>query len=579
MARVRVTAIAAMLCTTLGLGGCQVVSDTAYDLLGIERPLPGGDTDAFDTDWDEQLETSRFDAGAEAQNLDVGSVEAEPTAVLPLVRSEKMLPLPGHGSASMGFRVDKLAAVYALAGAIEVPPWSAPHEGGPRTMRDDDIDTAWTCVPSGEDRCAVGMHFPSVAKAHSIRLFAATQDFEFYPRPKRVRVHTEAGFTDVLLADTNAPQFIEFAEPVVTRNLIIEVLEVFPGSAKEPKIHITDLEVFGVAGVAREPLELDPSTAVVVPTISPWRKAARATYDRTEMFVHWTDSEGNLHRLVEGTALRGRKGDRLLLIERVSGQGECDAPRGTFFMLDTKTRVTAPLGDLDGVGGDTFRAADGQGIVIGYQGKLDTQLNGIFAEPGKYRRRQTPFRADLRAGEDYFEEWKLDAQKLRREPPALNESIEGCTIGDEALVAELNAAKEAAAPKKRRRKPKKRRGDPEGDRPAAWQICELSDGARAFITDNGPCGASWEMTVLGSDGTIVATQSGKGERSFLRVARLGDNMLVQVGDGTDQTSVWRATAEGLTEVAPRGMFALQPPAICRENCLEPFPNPNAPVWQ
>lgn len=579
MARVRVTAIAAMLWATLGLGGCQVVSDTAYDLLGMERPLPGGGTDAFDTDWDEQLETSRFDVGGVEPKLDVGDGEVEPTAVLPLVRSEKMLPLPGHGSASMGFRVDQLADVYALAGAIEVPPWSAASEGGPRSLRDDDIDTAWTCVPSGEDRCAVGMHFPAVAKTHSIRLFAATQDFEFYPRPKRVRVHTEDGFTDVLLADTNAPQFIEFAEPVLTRNLIIEVLEVFPGSSKEPKLHLTDLEVYGIAGVAREPLEIDPATVVVVPTISPWRKAARATYDRTEMFLHWTDSQGELHRLIEGTALRGRKGDRLMLIERMSGQGECDAPRGTFFMLDTKTRVTAPLGDLDGVGGDTFRAADGQGIVIGYQGKLDTQLNGIFAEPGKYRRRQTPFRADLRAGEDYFEQWKLDPQKLRREPPALNETIDGCAVGDEALVAELTAAKEAAAPKKRRRKPKKRGGDPEGDRPAAWQICELSDGARAFITDNGPCGSSWEMTVLGSDGTIVATQSGKGERSFLRVARLGENILVQVGDGTDQTSVWRANPEGLTEVAPRGMFALQPPAICRENCLEPFPNPNAPVWQ
>lgn len=573
------TAIAAIYSATLALGGCQVVSDTAYDLLGIDRPLPGGGTDAFDTDWDEELDPTRFDVGAGEATLDVGGGEIEPTAVLPLVRSQKMLPLPGHGAANMGFRIDQLADVYALAGAIEVPPWSAPHEGGPRLLRDDDIDTAWTCVPNGEERCAVGMHFPSVAKAHSIRLFAATREFELYPRPKRVRVHTEAGFTDALLADTNAPQFIEFAEPVSTRNLVIEVLEIFPGSSKEPKLHLSDLEVYGVAGVAREPLDIDPSTVVVVPTRTPWRKSARSTYDTNEMFLHWTDSEGTLHRLVEGTALRGRKGDRLLLIERISGQGECDAPRGTFFMLDTKTRVTAPLGDLDGVGGDTFRTADGQGIAIGYQGKLDTRLNGVFAEPGKYRRRQTPFRADLRAGQDYFEQWKLEPQKLRRKPPALNETIEGCTVGTEEVLAELDAAKEAAQPKKRRRKPKKRRDDPDGDRPAAWQVCTLSAGARAFVTDNGPCGSSWEMTVLDSPGTVIASETGSGERSFLRVARHGDDLLVQVGNGTDQTSVWRASSEGLSELAPRGMFALQPPAVCRENCLEPFPNPGAPVWQ
>ena len=572
--KLRATAIATMLLSA----GCEVVTDTAYDLLGIERPLEG-DTDAFDTDWDEELEGTRRDIGDEEPKLDVGTAVAEPTAVLPLVRSEKMLPLPGHGTTSMGFRVDQLADVFALAGALEVPPWSAPSEGSPRLLRDDDIDTAWTCVPSGEDRCAIGMHFPSVAKIHTLRLFGGAADFDRYPRPKRLRVHTQAGFTDVLLADTNAPQFVEFAEPVATRNVVIEVLEVFPGTDDEPKLHLSDLEVYGVAGVAREPLSIDPSTTIVVPEGLPWRKSGKDSYDTTEMFLHWIDDDGTPHRFMEGTALRGREGDRMLLVERMSGQGECDAPRGTFFMLDTQTRVTAPLGDLDGVGGDTFRATDGQGIAIGYKGKLDTKLNGIFAEPGKYRRRQTPFRADLRAGEDYFADWKLDPQPVRREPPALNESIDGCTLGTEALLGELEAAKEAFAPKKRRKKSRAKPGEEEGERPAAWQVCSLADGARAFVTDHGPCGSHWEMTVLDASGAVVATETDEAERSFLRVARLGDDLLVQVGDGTDGTSIWRVTAEGPSQLVPVGSFAVQPPAVCRENCLEPFPNPGAPVWQ
>ena len=575
MKGLRATAIGLM---ALSTSACTVVKDSVYDLLGMERPL-AGDTDAFDTDWDEQLETS-VDLPP-INPPDVGSAVAEPTAVLPLLRSEKLLPLPGHGATNMGFRVDQLAEVYALAGAIEEPAWSAPSEGTPRSLRDDDLDTSWTCIPNADERCAIGMHFPSVAKAHSLRLFVAAPEFDAFPRVKRVRVHTEQGFTDALLLDTNAPQFVEFAEPVTTRNIVVEVLEIFPGRSKEPKIHIADLEVFGVEGVAREPLKLDPASTVTIPTGSVWRKSGRASFDRQETFLHWIDDAGNLHRFMEGSALRGRAGDRLLLVERISGQGECDSPRGTFFMLDTKTRVTAPLGGLDGVGGDAFRSADGNGIVVGFKGKLDTKLNGIFSDDGKYRRRQTPLRADLRAGENYFEQWNLEPDIVRREPPALNEAIEGCSVGTEATLAELTAAKEAMPkPKKKKRRRRRGRGEDDTPRPAAWQVCALADGARAFITDHGPCGARWEMTVLGADGSVVATEGDTAERSFLRVVRRSDaQLLVQVGNGTDNTAIWTVQASGLENIAPFGTFAVQPPAVCRENCLEPFPNPGAPVWQ
>lgn len=573
MKGLRATAIALM---ALG-SGCTAVSDSVYDLLGVERPL-SADTDAFETDWDEQLETPRD--FPPPSKLDVGADVAEPTAVQPLVRSEKLLPLAGHGATNMGFRIDQLAEVYALAGAIEVPSWSAAAEGTPRTVRDDDLDTAWTCIPHAEERCAIGMHFPAPAKAHSIRIFAAAPDFKIYPRIKRVRVHTEEGFTDALLADTNAPQFIEFAAPVDTHNVVLEVLELFPGAAKEPKIHIADIEVFGVEGVAREPLQIDPTQIVAVPTGTTWRKAGRSSFNREELFLHRVDSSGVLHRFMEGSALRGRVGDRLMLVERISGQGDCDAPRGTFFLLDTQTRVTAPLGGLDGVTGDAFRASDGQGIVVGYKGKLDTKLNGVFFDDGKYRRRQTPLRADLRAGQDYFKQWGLDPEPVRRDPLPLNEAIDGCTLGTEATLAELDAAKAAAAPKKKKPRRRGRRTKEEPVRPAAWQVCTLADGARAFLTDHGPCGARWEMSVLDAGGTLVGTEGDKADRAFLRVSRQDEGaLLVQVGDGTDGTAIWRVTADGPTSIAPTGMFAVQPPAVCRENCLEPFPNPGAPVWQ
>ena len=87
------------------------------------------------------------------------------------------------------------------------------------------------------------------------------------------------------------------------------------------------------------------------------------------------------------------------------------------------------------------------------------------------------------------------------------------------------------------------------------------------------------MAVLAADGTLVASETDKAERAFLRVARHGEDLLVQVGDGTDGASIWTVNAEGPAQLVPVGIFAVQPPSVCRENCLEPFPNPGAPVWQ
>ena len=560
------------------IGGCSVVEDSVYDLLGLER-TPDFDTDGFDTDWDnldEELETPLPD-----RKLDAGEVVAEPSGVVQLERSKKRLPLPGHGGTNMGFRIDKLAELYALAGAMEAPTWSAPSEGSLRLTRDNDLDTAWTCVPNEEERCAIGMSFPAAAGIHSIRLHTAASDPSEYPRAKRVRVHTERGFTDALLSDTDTFTFVEFAETETTRYVIVEVLEVYPGTAKEPRIHVAEFEVFGRSGTAREPLQLDPATAIVALPDEPWDRVARGSYERRQMFLHTVDAEGGLHRFMEGTALRGRAGDRLLLIERIQGQSGCNAPRGTFFLLDTQTRITAPLGGLSGVGGDTFRSNDGMGVIVGYHGKLDTKINGVFFEEGKYRRRQTPIRADQRT-EDYFETWGLEDTVLDRSAPALNASIDDCVVGTEALLAELDAAKaavEAAAPKKKRRK-RKSKATEIVRRPAAWQVCTLEEGARAFLTDNGPCGSTWEMTVLDASGSIVATQTGKGDRNYLRVARQSpQTLLVEVGDGSDRAAMWRVAAGELRELSNAASFALQPPASCREDCLEPFPNPGAPVWQ
>lgn len=564
----------------LGSSACTVMTDSLNDLLGLELGETEGEVYESD-DWGEIMEDEKLDAGA--PKLDVGIAEAEPSAVAPLVRAERPLPLPGRGATDMGFRVDTLASLYSLAGAMESPTWSAVGEGEPRRVRDNDLDTAWTCVPSGEDRCSIGIQFPTAAKVKAVRLFAASAQFEEYPRIKRVRVHTEAGFTDALLSDRNQHMFVQLAEDVQTRFVVLEVLEVYRGRAEEPRIHFGEMEFYGTEGVAREPLLVDPATTVAMLPERPWIKRGPTSYERAETFLHTVDADGKPHRMIEGSALRGRVGDRMLLIERIAAQSDCSSPRGTFFLLDTQTRMTAPLGDLGGVSGHAFRASDGNGIAIGYTGKIDTKLSGLFVEGKKYRRRQTPIRADQRLG-DYFEEWGLDREPVPRMAAALNAQPAGCTIGSDDVLVQLAASKEAAQAAKgkgKRRRKRRRKSKTEEMRPGQWQVCELTDGARMLLTDHGPCGGSWEINVLDAEDVLVATQSGSAKGSFLRVAphKTAGTYIVQVGRSSDAASVVLVTADAITEVTSSGSLGIQPPSACRDDCLAEFPNPHAPVWK
>lgn len=560
--------------TCLYATGCGVIRQSFSDLLGLE---PEQDDVFADTEgWDDEQDDS---SAVPETPPDVGPPEATPTAIKPLERAAKKLPFPARGATDMGFRIDKLASFFALAGAIETPTWSAPSEGD-RRVRDNDLDTAWTCVPEGEDRCAIGMHFPGEASIKAVRIYAASSDFGAYPRIKRLRIHTDAGFADTVLPDKNTHVYAQLGEEIRSRNITLEVLELHPGKESVPKIHIAEVEVFGSVGAAREPLKVDPATTYVELGPRPWLQRGRDSVDRAELFIHTIDEAGATHRFMDGTALRGRSGDRILFIERIQAQTACSAPRGTFFVLDTKTRMVAPLGDLGGVGGDTFRAKDGLGLAIGFKGKLDTKLSGLFVENGEYKRRRTPIRADLRT-ENYFESWELDPEQVPRGGALLQNAGASCVIGDDTSLAELAAAKLAAAPvkKKKRRRRGRKTAEAELPRPGEWQICSLED-VRVFLTDNGPCGSSWEVSILDTEGALVTTRTEKQNSSHMRVIGAPQALLVEVGTAQNTSTLLRVTPSQIEELSGSAATALRPTGACREDdCTAGFPNPHAPVWK
>ena len=493
-----------------------------------------------------------------------------PAPEQPLTRSPKKYPFPAKGGSNMGFRVDTLAQYFALDAKVETPEWSAPHESGPLLARDDDLDTAWTCVPSGELSCALGVKLPRPTPVKGIRLFAASPGYEGDPRPRRLRIHTEEGFLDALLPDDNSHVYAVFAKEITTQNLVLEVVEVWSG--RTTKVHIAELEVYGKDGKARGPLDVDPRRSFVKIAPPVWRRGGRDTFDRQEAFIHYLDAEGVPHRLAAGTALRGKAGDRFALIERLQAVASCDAPRGTYFLLDMKTRMVAPLGELGGVGGDAFRAKDGSGIVVGYASKLRTILDGMYAGKGKYIRKRTPVREDKRA-EDYITKWGLEPNPMPRAGLPV-----GKAPGCKAVTAEEVAKLPRPEPKKKKRRKKPKPGDPPPHEP--WFACDLGDGARAFMTDRGPCGPSWEMHVIDAHGSPVRSALGDRDGSHLQVRDVGGGtLLVEAAGKTDAVMLMKVTATGIEVLGDSAAIALNPPQKCRSICNAGYVNPHTPTWQ
>jgi hypothetical protein len=529
--------------------GCGAVKDAVGDFLD-----DGGENEvAIDM---EGGASDRLDVPATAPDVatDVGT----PVSTAPLSRSDRKYPFPAKGGSNVGFRIDALVGTYALTGTVQVPEWSAENEGDPAVVRDDDLDTAWTCKPRGADRCAIGIRFPQAATLEAVQVFAAGG-----PRPKRLRIHTDEGHIDALLPDENTHVYAVFGKDIVSSWLAIEVMEVWGGGSST--IQIAELEVFGSSGDAREPIAIDPDRTWVRFEEPVWSRGARNTYNRATAFVHHIDAQGKSHRFVEGTAVRGKAGDRLLLIERLQSVTGCDAPRGTFYLLDTHTRLIAPLGEFGGVGGDVFRAKDGLGVAVGYVEGNRTVLDGLFVGDGSYHRKRTPLRADKR-GEDFLDQWGLDhAPVVRGATPLANSS---CSAGTEDALADLMRVRPSTGKK----------GKAEAAiAPEQWRVCELVEGARAFLTDRGPCGSAWEIYVLDAKGGLVGIMVQQRSGAHLGLRDLGGGtLLVQAGGNTDAVSLVRVDAAGVDTLADSAALVLEPPAECRSVCDAGFRNPHAP---
>lgn len=522
-------------------GGCQLGS-----WLG-----GGGSEDAADH------EADREGLGMVPPAPDVGT--ARPPG--PLERSRLKLMYVTKDARHMGFNLRTLAQTFALAGAVEIPEWSDPGEGDLLDTRDDDLDTSWRCTPTRETTCALGIHFPEPATVTSLRLWAMgpTSDGpQAHPRLAEIRIHTDEGYGDVRYADEDDFAFAIFGRPVTTRQLTVEVVAVHEGKSS-PELALGDIEVYGEAGVPRPPLAIDPATVVVRPGGDAWRKSGM-THKLEGSFIDLVAPDGSAVRFAPGSALFGRTGDRVLLVEQLL-QTVCKVQQGRYFAIDTHTRVWMPLGDLGGIPGDVFAHAKGQGFAVGYADADRSRLQGVFREAETYLRPKTS-RMDRDPYEKTFASWGVANEVLPRGGFTPASPSAPCRAATESDVAALGKARPGKAPA--------------ADRTMA---CDLGREHTAMLTSSGACGAAWEIGVLGPSGRLVAQRKGSSKRGGTRMrVRASEQLglLVEIGDGTESARTFVVRRDDIVDLPGNTVLAVRPPQACRKHCDDEFPNPREP---
>lgn len=476
---------------------------------------------------------------AEAQP-DLGARSAPPE---PLVRSDHKLRFPGKSGEHMGFDLDKLSKLRALAGAVEIPEWSSPGEGTERLVRDDDLRTAWSCRVRPDRPCAIGIHFPEPAEVEAVRIYAIPPGGKTSrARPKRVRLHTAQGWAEARLADEDGLWHVLLGEPVPTRNVSLEILEVYG----DGPLHLAELEVYGRSGAPREPLTIDLARTVVTFETPVWRRKLR-TSTAGPAFIEAVDVDGRLRRLLPGGALVGRMSDRLMLIERAIWT-TCDDHQGAYDLLDTHTRVLVPLGDMGGFPGDVFRHTGGLGFAIGHVDGYQAQVQGVVIDEGVYERRSTG-RLEQREPGKLLSDWGVEAKPLPHDGARpLDDAPAGC---GPAGVAALDALR-VHLPKLGAEH---------------WHACSLDDGAQLLLSTGGPCGKQWHVVVLDAEGQRRGERTGKEPGMHARLRRLdAGTLLVELWGSADRPRLLQVGSDGLVDVGDATGLSLRPPAGCRKRC-------------
>lgn len=501
--------------------------------------------------------------GGEAK-ADGGEAKAEPEPpAAPINRAEAAAPVKGKGAKGLGFQVNKLTHLFALAGQAQAPEWAAAPaaDAGPDLTRDDDLDTAMTCEHGGDKPCVLGLSLPKKAKVEALRLYSAAgpryRDYTANPRIAKVRVHTDAGFVEATLPDGANHAYVKFDSPIETQSLAIEVVDVHAGK-KTKTVRFAELEVYGTDGDPRPALELNPEQAWTSWETGAW--SGDGDYTIRQVFIRYAvpgspvGEEGPAtKRLSRATAVFGKDGDNYVLFERMHGT-DCTEHEGNYILFDRRNRMLYALGDLGGSGAQVYRHTSGNGFAVGWVEEGRFTVKGIVEEAGELKWKRPPGTApDDPAAQ--LSKWGFETKPLGRGDTLLAPPV-GCHRGGAGQLAPLQAATSVSS-------------DANLD-PSQWLICETG-GSTLFA--QGVCGET-SLAYLLADGKAAGDFEGKaGESRGFRIRKAGNAYLVELSTGNgESSSLYWAEAGTFAQLEKQGALSVRPAAGCAE-CKDAWVDP------
>ncbi|MGB1278074.1 MAG: hypothetical protein ACPG77_20175, partial [Nannocystaceae bacterium] len=201
-----------------------------------------------------------------------GEGPSAPTRQTPVPHTSVTHPLEGASARvlrSLKPTTPDIDKIYALATtSVGVPSWAALMTADPGATRDDDLSTGWSCTLAQGKPCALIATFDKPVQLRAIRLFSGLIGHKSQSI-QTLRVHTDAGVAEVSNLSVGKHRHIYLDKPVTTRQLVLEVVKT-AGRPKTLPVALAELEIYGESGLARAPLNLDPSLAHLRFDASPW---------------------------------------------------------------------------------------------------------------------------------------------------------------------------------------------------------------------------------------------------------------------------------------------------------------------
>jgi len=493
------------------------------------------------------------------------TADAPPTAVaippVPLRRADAAASTSGKGANNLGFKLPAIEGWYALDGTPKTADFSAAGSEAGLT-RDDNLDSGWTCTAAADKTCAVGLSIGKAADVTAVRIYAAAglawRDYQGAARPKTVRVHTDAGYVEAKLKDGANHRYVIFDAPISTTSVTVEVVDTY--GKKPTAIHVAELEVYGTSGPKRAGFDLDPAAAFVEWETSAWKEKAGGAMTIRQAFVSERLPDGAKRRILRGTAMHGNKGDRFILIEKLFG-GTCDAPDGSWILVDQVNRLPIPVGKLGGPTGAPRRHSAGEGFVVDAQDDDPVGFRFAGLKDGELKIGGPAKRKGPDDAVAYRKSLGYTAEPLTRGGGTLEAPPPGCKAGTED-TASIKKALMASGHT--------------GVDPSKYVVCDLPDKAKAVVGATGECGGDWSILLLTADGKVLHEEASTIKRfeapaRGLRLAMMPGGILAveATAEAGALSRVWTVDGKAIEVLATAGALAVRPPPACSA-CADTF---------